>query len=30
MREGVLHSAQFHDGAWRDMVLYSRVRGERG
>jgi [ribosomal protein S5]-alanine N-acetyltransferase len=26
--EGTLRSAQFHDGAWRDVVLYSRVRGE--
>jgi RimJ/RimL family protein N-acetyltransferase len=25
-REGVLRQAQFHDGAWRDLVLFSRVR----
>ena len=25
-REGVLRVAQFHDGAWRDLVLFSLVR----
>jgi RimJ/RimL family protein N-acetyltransferase len=28
-REGVLRSAQFRDGAFHDMVLYSRLRGEK-
>jgi ribosomal-protein-alanine N-acetyltransferase len=28
-REGLLRSAQFHRGAWRDVVLYSRLRGDR-
>ncbi|MGN6473149.1 MAG: GNAT family N-acetyltransferase [Mycobacteriales bacterium] len=27
-REGVLRSACFRDGRWRDMVLYSKLRGE--
>jgi RimJ/RimL family protein N-acetyltransferase len=27
-REGVLRHAQFRDGAWRDVVLYSRLRGD--
>lgn len=27
-REGVLRQAQFQDGAWRDLVLYSFVRGD--
>jgi len=27
-REGVLRRACFRGGAWRDMVLYSKVRGE--
>jgi RimJ/RimL family protein N-acetyltransferase len=27
-REGVLRSAQFHDGAWRDLVLFSLVRAD--
>ncbi|EGX59257.1 ribosomal protein alanine N-acetyltransferase [Streptomyces zinciresistens K42] len=27
-REGVLRGACFRDGAWRDMVLYSVLRGE--
>ncbi|MFZ2421587.1 MAG: GNAT family protein [Anaerolineae bacterium] len=27
-REGVLRSAQWRSGAWHDMVLYSKVRGE--
>jgi RimJ/RimL family protein N-acetyltransferase len=26
--EGVLRRAQFRNGQWRDMALYSRVRGE--
>ena len=26
--EGVLRRAQFRDGAWRDMALYSLMRGE--
>jgi aminoglycoside 6'-N-acetyltransferase len=26
--EGVLRRAQFRDGGWRDMALYSLVRGE--
>lgn len=25
-REGVLRSAQFKDGAWRDLVMFSRLR----
>ncbi len=25
-REGVLRSAQFLDGAWRDVVVFSRLR----
>jgi RimJ/RimL family protein N-acetyltransferase len=28
-REGVLRSAQFRDGEFHDMVLYSRLRGEK-
>jgi RimJ/RimL family protein N-acetyltransferase len=28
-REGVLRHAQFRDGGFRDMVLYSRLRGDR-
>ena len=28
-REGVLRSAQFRDGGFHDMVLYSRLRGEK-
>jgi hypothetical protein len=28
-REGVLRSAQFRDGAFHDLVLYSRLRGDR-
>lgn len=27
-REGVLRSAQFRGGRWRDVVLFSRLRGE--
>jgi RimJ/RimL family protein N-acetyltransferase len=27
-REGVLRHAQFRDGAWRDLVIFSRVRGD--
>jgi RimJ/RimL family protein N-acetyltransferase len=27
-REGVLRRACFRGGAWRDMVLYSKLRGE--
>lgn len=27
-REGVLRKAQWRDGAWHDMVIYSRLRGE--
>ncbi len=27
-REGVLRHAQFRAGAWRDIVLYSRLRGD--
>lgn len=27
-REGVLRSAQWRDGAWHDMVVYSLLRGE--
>jgi RimJ/RimL family protein N-acetyltransferase len=27
-REGVLRRACFRDGQWRDMVLYSKLRGE--
>jgi RimJ/RimL family protein N-acetyltransferase len=25
-REGILRSAQFKNGAWRDLVLFSRLR----
>ena len=28
-REGVLRSAQFRDGAFHDLVLYSRLRGDQ-
>jgi RimJ/RimL family protein N-acetyltransferase len=28
--EGVLRQAQFRGGAWRDIALYSLVRGEKG
>jgi RimJ/RimL family protein N-acetyltransferase len=28
VREGVLRGAQFRRGAWRDMVLYSRLRSD--
>jgi RimJ/RimL family protein N-acetyltransferase len=28
-REGVLRSAQFRDGGFHDLVLYSRLRGDR-
>ena len=28
-REGVLRSAQFRDGGWHDLVVYSRVRADR-
>ena len=28
-REGVLRHAQFRDGGYRDLVLYSRLRGDR-
>jgi RimJ/RimL family protein N-acetyltransferase len=27
-REGVLRSAQWRGGAWHDLVLYSKLRGE--
>lgn len=27
-REGVLRRAQFRNGAWHDMVIYSKLRGE--
>ncbi len=27
-REGVLRHAQYRDGAWRDLVLFSRIRGD--
>jgi RimJ/RimL family protein N-acetyltransferase len=27
-REGILRHAQFRAGEWRDMVLYSRLRGD--
>jgi len=27
-REGTLRAAQFHDGAWRDLVLFSLVRAD--
>jgi RimJ/RimL family protein N-acetyltransferase len=27
-REGVLRHAQFRAGAWRDMVMFSRIRGD--
>jgi RimJ/RimL family protein N-acetyltransferase len=27
-REGVLRRACFRDGEWRDMVIYSKLRGE--
>jgi RimJ/RimL family protein N-acetyltransferase len=28
-REGVLRKACFRDGEWRDMVMFSKVRGEQ-
>jgi RimJ/RimL family protein N-acetyltransferase len=28
-REGILRHAQFRNGEWRDIVLYSRLRGEK-
>ena len=28
MREGVLRKAQWRAGAWHDLVVYSKVRGE--
>jgi ribosomal-protein-alanine N-acetyltransferase len=28
-REGVLRSADFRDGQWRDIVIFGRVRGDR-
>ena len=28
-REGVLRSACWRDGQWRDMVIYSKLRGEK-
>ena len=28
-REGGLRHAQFRDGEFRDLVLYSRLRGDR-
>jgi len=28
-REGVLRKACFRDGEWRDMVMFSKVRGEK-
>jgi RimJ/RimL family protein N-acetyltransferase len=28
-REGVLRSAQFRDGRFHDLVLYSRLRSDR-
>jgi aminoglycoside 6'-N-acetyltransferase len=27
-REGILRRAQWRDGAWHDLVLFSRLRGE--
>lgn len=27
-REGVLRHAQFRDGQWRDLVIYSRLRDD--
>jgi RimJ/RimL family protein N-acetyltransferase len=27
-REGVLRQAQFRDGTWHDLVIYSKLRGE--
>lgn len=27
-REGILRSAQFKDGDWRDLVMFSRLRGD--
>lgn len=27
-REGTLRSAQFKDGAWRDVAVFSRIRGD--
>ncbi len=29
IREGVLRGAQWRTGAWHDLVMYSRLRGER-
>lgn len=28
-REGVLRHAQFRDGRWHDLVMYSRLRGDQ-
>ncbi len=28
-REGVLRHAQFRDGAWQDLVMFSRLRGDQ-
>jgi RimJ/RimL family protein N-acetyltransferase len=28
-REGIMRHAQFRDGEWRDIVLYSRLRSDR-
>ncbi|MEV8512741.1 GNAT family protein [Dactylosporangium sp. NPDC051484] len=29
LSEGILRSADFRDGAWRDVLVYGRVRGDR-
>jgi ribosomal-protein-alanine N-acetyltransferase len=28
-KEGVLRSATFHDGQWRDVAVYGRIRGDK-
>ena len=27
-REGILHGFQFRSGAWNDVVMYSKLRGD--
>ncbi|GAA4258709.1 GNAT family N-acetyltransferase [Dactylosporangium darangshiense] len=29
LSEGILRSAEFRDGAWRDVLVYGRLRGDR-
>jgi len=30
LREGIARHAQFRAGQWRDLVVYSRLRGDHG